>query len=174
MRVIFLDFDGVLNTNASVGMAVPSEGQIGDELWTAAWLDRTLVARLAGLVAQTAAVLVISSSWRLRRSREELATMLAERGGAIDVVDVTPRLPRPPEGERLVRASEIAAWLDRHPEVSTFVILDDHADFGLLAGRHVHVDPAVGLTDEDVQRAIEVLAEPWRRCAGDSLQDVDE
>jgi hypothetical protein len=150
MRVIFLDFDGVLNTTAD-------EPDVSGELWTEAWLDEALVARLARLVEATEATVVLSTSWRQRRSREELAAMLGLRGYAGGVHDVTPRLPRPAEGERLVRASEITAWLATHPDVRSFVILDDHTEFGDLSAQHVAIDPAVGLTDADVRRALTLL-----------------
>lgn len=57
----------------------------------------------------------------------------------------------------MVRASEIAAWLDTHADVSAFVILDDDRDFGPLSARHVRTDSSVGLTEEDVRRAMEFL-----------------
>ena len=150
MRVIFLDFDGVLNVDTD-------EPDTGGELWTERWLDETLVRRLARLVEQSSARVVISSSWRQRRTLAQLEAMLAKRGFGGGVHSVTPRLPRPAEGERLVRASEIAAWLDTHADVSAFVILDDDRDFGPLSARHVRTDSSVGLTEEDVRRAMEFL-----------------
>jgi hypothetical protein len=152
MRIIFLDFDGVLNAD----MAEPDESR---ELWTASWLDAAMVGRLARLVERTGARIVISSSWRQRRSQEELRALLAARGYVGDVFDITPRHQRPPEGERLVRAGEIAAWLAAHPEVTSFVILDDDEDFGPLAAQHVRIDAHVGLTDADVLRAHSVLVD---------------
>ena len=86
MRVLFLDFDGVLNAETDV---------VDDavELWTAAWLEPTMVARLARIVEKGAATVVVSSSWRQRRSIDELSAMLAERGDVGGVYDVTTRLP---------------------------------------------------------------------------------
>jgi hypothetical protein len=43
MRVIFLDFDGVLNVDSD-------EPDVDGELWTERWLDEVLVGRLAHLV----------------------------------------------------------------------------------------------------------------------------
>jgi hypothetical protein len=150
MRVVFLDFDGVLNARTT-------EADDACEMWSAAWLDEVMVHRLASLVERTRAEVVVSSSWRQRRSPEELAAILEERGFSGGVFDVTSRLPRPPEGERLVRAAEIRAWLAHHPDVRSFVILDDEADFGELADRHVRTDPDVGLSSSDVARASAIL-----------------
>ncbi|MBN8615980.1 MAG: hypothetical protein J0L92_35645 [Deltaproteobacteria bacterium] len=76
MRVIFLDFDGVLNADTGDDR----DASVVDELWSAAWLDSVMVARLSDLTDRGAACVVISSSWRQRRSREELSAMLASLG----------------------------------------------------------------------------------------------
>ena len=154
VRVVFVDFDGVLNAEAA------TDEPIGAELWSADWLDADMVARLSDLVARAEASVVISSSWRGRRSSGELAAMLASRGYRGDVVGVTPRLPRPPEGERFVRMAEVEAWLAAHPEVVSFVILDDEHDFGALSANHVRTDPRVGLTDADTAMALAILRGP--------------
>ncbi|MFO0710499.1 MAG: HAD domain-containing protein [Sandaracinus sp.] len=159
MRVVFLDFDGVLNA-----VSDDSSPALG-ELWSAAWLDRGLVERLATIVDRSSAVVVISSSWRQRRTREELAEMLASHGLRGEVLDVTPRLPKPPEGERRVRAAEIEAWLDAHDPVEGFVVLDDEPDMGRLTRQHVRTDPTTGISDDDVARALEIL------CAGCAAPD---
>lgn len=150
MRVVFLDFDGVLNRETD---AIDEEA----ELWTAAWLESDLVERLARLVASTGAKVVVSSSWRQRRSLAELADMLAERGYPGGVHDVTARLPRSDEGEQHVRAAEIAAWLTAHPEVASWIILDDERDLGPLAHRHVWTDPSVGLSEQNLAEARALL-----------------
>lgn len=155
MQVIFLDFDGVLN-------AETDDSGDADELWSAAWLDSKMVGRLTQLVETTGARVVISSSWRQRRTQEELRAILAEHGYSSGILDVTPRHTRPAEGERLVRANEITAWLAVHPEVTSFVILDDDEEFGALAPNHVRTNSAVGLTDDDVMRARSILADRRR------------
>ncbi len=150
MRVVFVDFDGVLNRETDIA-------EEEAELWTAAWLEADLVARLERLVASTGAKVVVSSSWRQRRSLDELADILAERGYLGGVHDVTPRLPRTEEGEKHVRAAEIAAWLTAHPEVVTWIILDDERDLGPLAHRHVWTDPSVGLSETNIEEARALL-----------------
>lgn len=152
--MIFLDFDGVLNADTG------DDGDVAvvDELWSAAWLDRVMVGRLSDLARRGGARVVISSSWRQRRSREELAEMLASLGFEGDVFDVTPRLPRPESGERSVREQEVKAWLDAHGHVESYVILDDDQEFIAMSDRHVRTHPKRGLTDLDVERAIAVLS----------------
>ena len=55
--------------------------------------------------------------------------------------------------ERLERGMEIAEWLKGHPEVTSFVILDDCSDMAELKHRLVLTNPIDGLDDPDVERA---------------------
>ncbi|CAK0849403.1 unnamed protein product, partial [Prorocentrum cordatum] len=101
---------------------------------------------------------VLSSSWRLEpASLAEAEGRL--RGHGVHVAGATPSL--------LGRAGEVAAWLSEHRhEVASFVVLDDvdlcPAGFPTALGRAlvggcVVVDGAVGLTDADAERALEIL-----------------
>lgn len=152
MRVVFLDIDGVLNA------ASEDDAPIVGELWSADWLDREMLERLSDLTRRGHADVVVSSSWRQRRSLAELDGILAAAGFTGRVVDVTPRLPRPPSGERFVRMEEVRSWLASRKDIESFVILDDDQDFGELSARHVRTDSQVGLTAADVERALGVLA----------------
>mmetsp|Transcript_43291 Transcript_43291/g.136777 ORF Transcript_43291/g.136777 Transcript_43291/m.136777 type:complete len:115 (+) Transcript_43291:351-695(+) len=60
------------------------------------------------------------------------------------------------------RSSEILAWLAEHPEVKSFVILDDRksAGRGVLAPHFVHVNSASGLCEADVEGALMILKVP--------------
>ncbi|MFI5300437.1 MAG: HAD domain-containing protein [Polyangiales bacterium] len=148
VRVLFLDFDGVLN--AIDPNAAPSD----DALWTAAWIEPRLVERLNAIVRATDARVVVSSSWRAHRTCAELAAMLADRGFEGAVVDVTPLLAVPG------REREIQAWLRDHSAVDAYAILDDDHDFDGLAERVVRVVASAGLSDGDVARAVATLRAP--------------
>ena len=60
------------------------------------------------------------------------------------------------------RSEEILKWLEDHPKLKGFVILDDRptAGLGALAPHFVHCRSDVGLTQEDVLRALEILQQP--------------
>ena len=107
-------------------------------------LNRILVA--------TAARVVVSSSWRVGRSLDDLRTLLGNFGIAAPVVGMTPVLPRRP------RAEEIAAWLDAHP-VAAYAIVDDEAvaEGGPLGERLVRTSMLRGLTDEHVAPLVGIL-----------------
>ena len=57
------------------------------------------------------------------------------------------------------RAAEIRQFLLDHPQVERFVILDDRVDAadGELLPFFIRTDPAVGLTEDDVRRARDLL-----------------
>ena len=66
------------------------------------------------------------------------------------------------ESEYTSRAEEIRAWLKAHPGHDRFVILDDRPsaanDDSLLQDHFVLCNTAKGLTQEDVDNAIEILS----------------
>lgn len=56
------------------------------------------------------------------------------------------------------RGKEIDMWLEAHPECTNFVILDDRMDFTEDQQPHfIHVNPMIGLTDDDADIAIMTL-----------------
>ena len=136
-RVIFLDIDGVL-------APIRHWDRYGD-------LDPACIAVLNEIAAAGAAEIVVSSTWRYGRTRAELQVLLQAQGFTGTVLDTTP-IGTPGSG----RADEIAAWLAEHP-VSSYVIIDDHGDMGVLAARLVQTRPAHGLQQDDVARAIALL-----------------
>lgn len=155
MRVVFLDFDGVLN--ARVGHEpYPLAGPLphGVDPRDAGDIDPAAVHLLDDLVARARAKIVISSTWRNRLTLHELRALLRYRGLAGEVIGATPTLWRDAEGRRLVRGDEIAAWLAEAERVEAFVILDDDDDMAALSAALVRTRGEVGLTTEDVERAV--------------------
>ena len=154
MKVIFLDFDGVLNNPKFMkGAAGFGESQI----------DPSAVQRLNRLVASTGSKIVISSSWRHIWSVEEIGRMLSRAGFKFSssIID------RTPIGESS-RGQEIQEWLDLDPErevvnpnhesVESFVILDDNNDMlPDQQSKFIHVNGLSGMTDRDVDEAISIL-----------------
>lgn len=159
MRVIFLDFDGVLNsTDYFEGMHTdlgPAWQDGEDKV-----LDGVAIERLNRIVERTGAKVVVSSAWRLGRTARRLQRLLAGRGFEGEVIGVTERiwLDTPDRSER-ERGEEIAEWLGRHPAVELFVILDDDSDMGHLRHRLVRTSHDHGLLDEHVEQAVAMLGE---------------
>lgn len=163
MRVLFLDFDGVINNPGCYSGMSPSTERVNLYIPTAP----ECMARLNRLVAETGAKVVISSSWRLFACWEHLAVALARHGFVGEVVGETPDLVNNPvwlnrwrtrEGapfhyERMERGWEIREYIAAHPEIEAFAILDDCSDMAELKPWLVHTDGAWGLDDPDVERA---------------------
>ena len=143
-RVLFLDVDGVLNS----ARTPPDPARPG----FAAWLDPVHLAPLNRILVATAARVVVSSSWRVGRSVDDLRTLLGNFGVAAPIVGMTPVLPQRP------RAEEIAAWLDANP-VAAYAIVDDDvvAEDGPLGERLVRTSMLRGLTDEHVAPLVALL-----------------
>jgi hypothetical protein len=156
---VFLDFDGVLN-HAAWFKTRRERRKPDDWRWDDLSFDRVCVERLNRLLAQTAARVVVSSSWRygdvrggrvVCKTPQWLESLLRRHGFNGLVLDVTPILGG-------MRGGEIRAWLDARAEPgAAFVILDDE-DYAQLDGRLVQTDfTAGGLLDVHVDLAIRML-----------------
>ena len=149
LKIIFLDFDGVLN---SVGY-VARCGEDG------VVLDPSRMELLKQLVAATDAKIVLTTSWREYWSKDpalctETGRLIDQRfaGYGLQIYDKTPRL-------RLSREAEISRWLGQHPEVQHFVVLDDMLLSGdFLRGHYIKTANFFhGLEAQDVELAIGIL-----------------
>ncbi len=144
MKIIFVDIEGVLINLGSQ--------RLGDQA------DPACVARLNRLAAETQAALVVSSTWR-SQDQGEITGLLQGWGVTAPVAGVTDDLSyldlTAPIGIR--RGDEIGQWLDEHPEVDDFVILDDDDDMGSLRPYLVQTETDLGLTDDQATRAALLL-----------------
>lgn len=139
MKVVFLDVDGVLNS-------------VRDYYSVELTTDSHFIL-LKELIDRTGAKIVLSSSWRIGLSiRGDLVQRLAEYG--LEIYDTTPVLYF--EGRK--RGDEIRAWLDKHEEVTNFVILDDDSDMCEFTKTNlVKTDTNFGLNKRHVEKAVEIL-----------------
>jgi hypothetical protein len=149
VKVIFLDIDGVLNSEAWW-----NRPEVRSLPFYERSFDPRAVKRLNHLIRESDAGIVLSSSWRTnRRSDAEALFRLAGIEG--EAVGVTPWLLK---NRQATRGDEIRAWLARQfdrPE--KFIVVDDGADMGALEPHLVQVDHRVGLQDSDVKRAVRLL-----------------
>lgn len=178
MHVIFLDVDGVLNSEAYALKLEERHRALGHEELARSkrettcdcfklyhQIDRDAVARVNRLVAVTASKIVISSTWRKLFDPPELERILVEHGLVAEIVGSTPDGHAEPEMlevfgplVRIFRGHEIDFWLRKHPEVDRFVILDDGSDMEMHKKRLVQTDCEEGLLDDHVELAIRVMA----------------
>lgn len=144
MKVIFLDIDGVLNSHEYDAKCALNGGDLMAP-------DPKAVVRLLGIVQDTGAKIVLTTSWRLDPTMGDY--------WKFPVFDHTPRV-QPEDGRHPTRADEIRAWLAAHADYPeddplAWVILDDEPDAGIGFGdRFVQTDPRTGLTAEDAARVV--------------------
>lgn len=110
MKVIFLDIDGVLNSDEYFdkieGLNIEGiEKQI----------DVEKIKLLKRAVEETGSNVVLSSSWRYTRNAQYLKQLLLQYG---ILADSTPFMKNK-------RGEEIKGWLEEHKDTEDFVILDD-------------------------------------------------
>lgn len=135
MRVIFQDIDGVLYPcfqrpafkmnaervkTAFVGKNSFFQDVPAYDLLAAyeGW-DTEAMQRLQRLVKETDAKLVISSSWKLMRSLKTMQQLFEVYGLGKEVIALTPN------EAGFLKEPAIQAYLEKHPEVTSYVVLDD-------------------------------------------------
>lgn len=154
MKVIFLDIDGVMNTEASM-IAAHDKGYDGS---SADGWDLNAVANLKRILETTGAEIVISSTWRFERFQPELLRAF-QMYGLPCWIGVTPR-----KMSLHSRGGEIAMWIRDHLDecgvaIERYVILDDDSDMldeqkPFFVKTHFRNG---GLTKELADKAIEIL-----------------
>lgn len=154
LKIIFLDFDGVLNSTQSAIYHVRKRTQY-DTIFIGDWCPIAFSNLKRLLEATPDARIVVSSSWRHGRTLEQLREILMAEG--VDpsrIIGATPSSSV--RGEQ--RGWEIQDWLDAHPEVKDYVIIDDDADMLPHQQEHfVQTDGHIGLTIHDACRAYGIL-----------------
>lgn len=158
MRVIFLDFDGVLNSYSDRPKRPPYvvNGLLG--------LYPEKIEILNKIIAETKASIVVSSSWRIGRSINDLRTVLADAGFKYPklVIGKTDNhynkdFPGPSRG------LQISDWVSEGKEfygleIDDFIVIDDESpgltEFGEL---FFQINGQIGLTLEDAEKIIKRL-----------------
>ena len=148
--VIFLDFDGVLNTEQyQARLAV--EGKPNKDAWGPLF-DPRAVENLRLIIDNTDAAIVIFSSWRYAHRLGSLRMMWEVRELPGEIIGTIPC-----GATYISRGEDIECWLDKYGRPD-YVIIDDLDDF--FPAQHdsfIETNPIVGITDADAQKAIEIL-----------------
>jgi len=176
MKIIFLDIDGVLNCEDWYKKRYEeTDKDLVHSQYPFYEFDKGLVLNLNKIIKETGAKVVVSSTWRLGRTIEELQEILDRVGFEGEVIDKTGHMGGV-EGYTIPRGCEIDFWLDKKKfqrinwsrekqseyleksEVKNYVILDDDSD--MLYGQREHFIQTswkTGLDEEATQRAIKTL-----------------
>lgn len=148
--IIFLDLDGVLNTEQYQAL-LAVEGKPTKDAWGPLFDPRT-VDNLRTILNATGTSIVISSSWRYIHRLGSLRMMWVVRELPGEILDTLPC------GATYVsRGEDIECWLKQHGQAN-YVIIDDLDDFYPAQHyRYVQTNPIVGITEVDAIKAIEIL-----------------
>ena len=148
--VIFLDFDGVLNTEQyQARLAV--EGKPKKDAWGPLFDPRAVV-YLRKILEATDAAIVISSSWRYAHRLGSLRMMWEVRELPGEIIDTIPC-----GATYISRGEDIEFWLDEHGHPDYVIIYDLDDFFPAQHDCFIETNPIVGITDADAQKAIEIL-----------------
>ena len=164
MKIIFLDFDGVVTAKNGTPGSYMTHGP-GEYGPTPVCVDR-----LMKLVKDSGAKIVISSNWRkfdvdgpgsiwenpwYGGVKNPLPGFIPMLGDAY--LESLPAI-------RLCKAAVADYWLlAKKSGVESFVALDDmcaregYDQFEPFRGRYINTDPETGLTDEDCEKALVIL-----------------
>ena len=174
MKIIFLDFDGVLNSEAWWIQEKTRQQGYG-QVWGHHDLDKLAVIRLNSIIYNTGAKVVISSTWRKIHDLDELRAILKAVGFVGEVIDYTPSTGytafQSLNGAIIdapkCRGAEIQCWLDHQedPAVESFVILDDASDMAHLAPRLIQTKYASGLLDHHIPLVEAMLNVPYEAAS---------
>jgi hypothetical protein len=171
--ILFLDFDGVINSTRSILRAEKTTPtwperdfalELGKQYYVGypedllvldlRGIDPICVGYLNQIIEASKASVVVSSSWRFCHNIVGMQKLLEYHGFKGQLIDITPVNVKAPQK---LRGYEIQAWLDLHPEVENMAILDDDTDMAHLSQYLVRTDLAVGLTEENARQAISIL-----------------
>lgn len=148
MKVVFLDFNGILDTYENMDVIYPDN-----------------LMRLKRIIDETGSKVVLTTSNKnnyyrsgvIRGILKYIIDSLLEAG--IDVIGMVPMLD--------TREEEIHAYLDEHPEVESFVILEDDYEMPSFSGNIIKLPcqmigkEQTGLLDEHVDKAIQILGKEY-------------
>lgn len=148
MKLIFLDIDGVLNSDLWY------QKQKDKEKTTFAYhLDPHCILQLNKIITKTGAKIVISSNWRKRYSQEKLTKAFEQVGFEGEIISMTPNLTS--GNKDMIRGNEILKWCReneatigcRYVDYKTYAILDDNSDMLYWHRNHFfQTDRYCGLT----------------------------
>lgn len=150
VKYIFLDFDGVLNTEQYQAQLAIEGKPTKDEYGPL--FDPKAVARLAKIVEASKAEIYIISSWGDVLGKDKIIEMWEKRGlpGEVRVVFV-------PDDKCDSKAQWVRECLDRKIFLP-YVILDDESVFFPEQEKHfLKVNPVIGITKEIAEWSIEEL-----------------
>ena len=152
MNIIFLDVDGVLNSQNKLIEIYNKTGR--PHSGTDYPFDEKCLENLKKLVKETGAKIVITSTWRkYEENMKVLLNKLKEYNLDKEIIGYTPVL-------YTRRENEIIEYLNNLNNLNNninYVIIDDISNMGQLNDNLVVTSPKTGFTEENMKTAIKIL-----------------
>ena len=161
MRIVFLDFDGVITTSGTYKRAtkvmVPQAWGEAKAVWPnpIELITPDLVANVSTLCLRAEAGIILSTSWRNEFTQPKLDEFLRATGldASIPILGVTPNTGH--------RGKEIAASVEAHGLTKNDIcILEDEEDVSPFRGRQIKtsfVGSRPGFTARHLTRALRLF-----------------
>lgn len=155
MQVIFLDIDGVFNSQEWYTERM-DVGRSYD--YPLDEFSPELVRNFNEVIEKTKAKIVVSSTWRIGRSLPELRDLFRFVGIKGEVIGKTSSNEFRGGRENFVRGMEIKQWIDEQREEVDYIIIDDDNDMlPEQQSRFIKTSWSRGLEYHLVKQAIELL-----------------
>lgn len=144
LKVVFLDYDGVVNTpmwnedGSRCRFGMPYDNKVNN-FQAVQWVSE--------FCQKYGYSIVVTSTWRMDKNWKECLI----NGGLRDGIEILDRTNIMHD-----RGEEIMTWLLDHPEVKTWLIIDDEVyDFhSEQRSRCVKTRPDVGFMEDDFYKAV--------------------
>ena len=168
-KIIFLDFDGVLNTE-NYNLVLKRKGKICQDEYGALF-DPNAVKQLKSIIDATNADIVVESSWKYH-GLDAMKELWEVRNLPGRVIDITPssvsdeylsnvNLDNLDASMLHCKGLEISSWLSEKGQSNTrYVIIDD--EYVILDSQLPHfilTNSYEGITEEQANQAISILNE---------------
>lgn len=158
MKVIFLDIDGVLNSEDLARKRIADFRGWNDTTNTKFYdfIDENAVKLISDLCEQYNIKLVISSSWRLstlEKTIDDFSSdyMLLLHPLVPFIIGITPRV------ESQIRGEEIAIYLQQNSNITDYCIIDDSDMLKEQTSNFVQTSFWHGLTNEHIPKIKSIL-----------------
>lgn len=147
-KILFLDIDGVLNTDRQQWHCQMNNIAPVDKFGYA--FDSKAVENLATILEETGAEIVISSSWKFL-GLQTLQKMWKDRNLPGDIIDITPN------GKN--KGWEIDEWLMNHEgQLSGYAIIDDeNVMLPKQQKNFVQTKSQLGITSKEIEKSVIIL-----------------
>ena len=146
MNVVFLDYDGVVNTpmwdedGKRCSYGFPEDNKVNN-FQCVQWVSE--------FCQKYGYAIVVSSTWRFESNYKECLINGGLRNG-IEILGKT-------EYFNSSREDEIKKYLEQHPEIEHFLIFDDDGDMGELNEYLIKCDASIGFGMNEYQKAESIV-----------------